>query len=297
MKTFLNLKKQYALTILLTVAGFLMLASHAFAASITALPEAQTVAIGGTVEVDVVLDSQGQNINTVSGSLVYNHTLLHMDSITTGGSAINFWVNQPALNPETGAIDFSGITPGGINSIKGKLFSVIFSGVANGESNLLVQNPLTYLNDGKGTTVAVTSMPQMISVTKNALQNTNNSLVADTIPPDNFTIIRTRDPNIFDGKWFVAFNSQDKGSGIAYYQVCESLFGKCITGTSPYLLTSQSSWYAITVKAYDQKNNVREAFLVAPKIIILSWLFLLLILGIILWAYVVYSKKSQKNHS
>lgn len=63
------------------------------------------------------------------------------------------------------------------------------------------------------------------------------------------------DPAIFDGKYFLVFATQDKGSGISHYEVCEGGKRKCAIAESPYLLQNQKLNQKIFVKAVDKNGN------------------------------------------
>ena len=65
--------------------------------------------------------------------------------------------------------------------------------------------------------------------------------------------------NIFDGKYFLVFATQDKGSGIDHYEVSEDNGASFIPAVSPYLLKNQSLDTKIIVKAFDKKGNEKIA--------------------------------------
>ena len=113
------------------------------------------------------LDTEGQSINTIEGDLKYNNNFLKAEIINMGGSFINFWVEKPELKNE-GIIHFSGITPGGISTMKGELFKVIFRGENVGTTNLSLENINLFLNDGKGTIVSTKSNSVYLKITENA---------------------------------------------------------------------------------------------------------------------------------
>jgi len=116
----------------------------------------------------------------------------------------------------------------------------------------------------------------------------------------------SRDPNIFDGKWFLVFATQDKGSGIDHYEVLErrelkiqklgfskekSLHSKFYilnpwrVAESPYLLKDQELKSYIYVKAIDKAGNERVATL-SPRNLLkwyeIWWLWGIIIIGIII---------------
>jgi len=68
---------------------------------------------------------------------------------------------------------------------------------------------------------------------------------------------------ITNGKWFLVFATQDKGSGIDHYKVKETrqrfldIFSKWISGESPHVLQDQELRSYIFVKAVDKAGNTR----------------------------------------
>jgi len=116
----------------------------------------------------------------------------------------------------------------------------------------------------------------------------------DTIIPEPFELKTSKDPSIFEGKYFLSFATQDKMSGIDYYEIKEGKrdFKKA---TSSYLLEDQSLGKKIIVRAYDKAGNYQEAEIrPSYKITWKDGLYLILILigmGAIWWIIRKYRKK------
>lgn len=252
------------------------------------LPEKNTIDINETIRVDIMFDAQGKPINAIGGDFSYNPKTLKVESVITGNSLINFWIDSPENNPEKGLIHFSGMIPGGTITSKGDIFSVVFSGTAKGVSDLSLQNTEAYINDGNGTMANIQTPKGFLAIT-GVVADAKEYVVGDKTPPEKFEIIRARDPNIFDGHWFATFAAQDQGSGIAHYEICESFFRKCVTAESPVQLYNQSSFYSIRVKAYDHDGNVQGAQVLSPLFSIFTCITAVIIA--ILVTYVVYRRK------
>ncbi len=116
----------------------------------------------------------------------------------------------------------------------------------------------------------------------------------DSTPPEEFQ------PQIaeIEGKKYLVFVSQDKTSGIEYYEVKEGKrdFKKAV---SPYLLEDQSLKSKISVRAVDRAGNERLAEILPPfKIIWKDIIILLVILigmGIILWIIKRLTEKTKEK--
>jgi len=204
----------------------------------------------------ISLNTEGQSINTLEGDLKYDANFIKTENINIGGSFINFWVEKPDIKTP-GIIHFSGITPGGISTINGGVFKVMFRTLKTGNTSLLLNNVNLFLNDGQGSAIPAKIKNENIIINQGASDNSSaNFVFNDKIPPEKFNIIRAKDPTIFDNKWFIVFSTVDKGSGVDHYQVCEGE-RECIIAESPYLLKNQSLDSEIIVKAEDRNGNTR----------------------------------------
>jgi hypothetical protein len=236
-------------------------ACSAFAATVNLETRNTNVQTGNEFEVKLFLDSNKEDVNAIEGSVVVPSDLFTVKEIRDGDSVINFWVDRP--NETNGVIPFSGIIPGGFNDTKGLLFSIILQPKQEGKAAIAINNLHVLLNDGKGTSTDATSTALSIGVTG---QTTGTqpvlTAIIDTEPPEIFTPEVTSDPTMFDGKYFLVFATQDKGSGIDHYEVREGT-APFIIAKSPYLLQNQKLDSDITVLAYDRSGNERMATL--PK--------------------------------
>ncbi|MBI3638138.1 hypothetical protein HY227_00125, partial [Candidatus Wolfebacteria bacterium] len=89
--------------------------------------------------------------------------------------------------------------------------------------------------------------------------------IVDGAPPEEFTPQITRNPDIFDNKWFLVFAARDFESGIDHYEILEKypvrhIFNlirkeKWTRGESPYLLENQNLESDIFIKAVDRAGN------------------------------------------
>jgi len=113
------------------------------------------------------------------------------------------------------------------------------------------------LNDGLGTAAALKLEALELKIGAPAETPTNawsSELAADTTPPEAFTIEPTRDKNVFDGRYYIYFSTNDKQTGIAYYEVQEGA-GVWKQASSPYLLQDQKLKSVIRVRAVDWAGN------------------------------------------
>jgi len=254
--------------------SFAMMPILASAAELNLISQTQEIAIGQQFQVDVILNTEGEEINAIEGKIVFPDELLEVKEIRDGNSIVNFWIERPLVLRQTDAkperktdadIVFSGIVPGGYNGSQGLIFSVILQAKKEGRGRVEIQEAKTLLNDGKGTEAKLKIFNFQFSIFKEAAAvQPLAPEIRDLEPPETFMPEIASDPTIFDGKYFLVFATQDKGSGIDYYALRETrrkiereTDAKWVIAESPYLLKDQKLRSYIYVKAVDKVGNER----------------------------------------
>ena len=242
--------------------SFFLFAATVQAASFSIESPATDLPLNQKITVKVYLDAQNETINAVEGKLNIPATL-QVVGINNGGSIINFWVEEPTFVSDN-SIAFSGIVPGGFYGNHGLLFSIDFLTTEEGSPKLSFSESTALLNDGAGTSASIS--------TKDLTFNVSSSITSvpgleepavDTTPPETFVPSVGQNTSLFDNQWFLAFSTQDKESGIAYYEVQETKSSKpgetWVRAESPYLLSDQDLNSYIFVRAVDNYDNERLA--------------------------------------
>lgn len=213
---------------------------------------------GGTVEVRITLNADKQEVNAVSGKLFFDKEQLVLSEIKDGQSIVNLWVEKPRENQD--GVVFSGIIPGGYSQDGGLIFSAIFrvKNIQVGSvGSITIAQPQVLLNDGAGTAAKVSISNYFYQAGNPDQSIPLNGAEPDTRPPEQFTPIIDRNENIFDNQWFLSFLTQDKESGVDYYEVKEGVFGRYQKADSPYLLKDQNLSSRISIRAFDKAGNFR----------------------------------------
>ncbi|OGF20510.1 hypothetical protein A2316_01650 [Candidatus Falkowbacteria bacterium RIFOXYB2_FULL_38_15] len=243
---------------------FLFLARFTFAAETIFEIKNQTFRVGDIFEAGFFVNTEDEDINAIEGKIIFPEEIISLKEIRDGNSIINFWIDKPKNS--NGEIMFSGIIPGGYSDKKGLVFSAVFQSLKEGQGIFGINNVKILKNDGEGTEANIkTSNPGFYILKQDQLFPSSIAPEEKDIePPEPIELIMTSDPEIFNGKQFLVFSSQDKVSGIDHYEVCEGK--KCVIAESPYLLENQNLSKEITVKAIDRKGNERVAILPRQKI-------------------------------
>ncbi|MDO8442888.1 MAG: cohesin domain-containing protein [bacterium] len=238
------------------------------AAELNLTSQTQTIGVGQQFQVDLALDTKGEDINAVEGKIIFPADLLEIKKINDGNSIINFWID-PVKNCVSNGVKkpdeicFSGIVPGGYNDSKGLIFSITFLAKKEGSGAIKFSGVKVLRNDGKGTPVDVKISNFQFAIKEVGLPKELPE-IKDTEPPEDFKPEIAQSPEIFDGKYFLVFATQDKMSGIANYKMREGEWGWFRIAESPYLLKDQDLKSFIYVKAIDKSGNERIAA-VKPK--------------------------------
>ena len=269
--------------IILAACFLLMVASSAEAARLYFEPQEQVIGTEKDFSVVVNIDA-GKSINAIQAVLYIPQELVPID-ISEGNSIINFWVEKPNFDEATRLLTFSGIIPGGFQEEKAPLLIVKFKTAKKEGKAILVfnkQKTKVYLHTPEGLedSLKLESLTLPIAGGK---ENIGVEII-DSDPPEDFRPEISRDRNIFENRWFLVFATQDKGLGIARYEVCEGSKRKCAPAESPYLLKNQKLNKNIFIKAVDKNGNERVAVLLPQKPLPWYenyWIIGIIILGII----------------
>lgn len=182
-----------------------------------------------------------------------------------GSSIIGYWIDAPRFDERTRTLRFSGIVPGGFSGSGARLLTLMLKAEQEGSLRLSLDPSSQVLrNDGAATRDPLSVRALTLTVERGR-ENIENA-IPDTEPPLPFTPAILEDPLVAGGAPYLAFATQDGGSGVARYEIAESPGrkpdpGAWIEAESPYQLhdTTLSSW--IAVRAIDGAGNVRTEIL------------------------------------
>lgn len=219
--------------------------------------ESPKLVVGQETMIVLNLDTEGDDINAVELRLKFSSSDFSIKEISNGNSIINLWPESPSFSNEEGEIYFSGVMAGGYRGSSGQLLKIsVIPKKEDLSGSLKIQNSRILLNDGSGT-------ESKLSTSNLKFETVDNLNFKDSESPESFVPQIARNQDIFDGKWFLVFAAQDKGSGIGHYEVREMpqyLFFKnpeWVVAESPYKLANQELSEYIYVKAVDKSGNER----------------------------------------
>lgn len=247
----------------------LLFPASVLAARVTFEPKTIPATPQENYTVTVLMDTEGESINAIEGTVVIDAALGNPLSVTDSGSVVTYWIARPSWNESSRTVRFSGSVPGGFSG-SGILFSVVLPPTSGtpGANALSLVDVRAYRNDGLGSLAKVALESLRFSQSSEPM----NQAIADQLfvddtkkdndPPEIFSPSISRDERVYDGKWFVTFAASDKQSGVDHYEIQESRSGKIDSGRwkraeSPYLLEDQELHSYVFVIAIDRQGNER----------------------------------------
>lgn len=256
---------------LIFAAALWLIPASAFGAAVSFEPASLVANQAKPFAATVVLNTEGQSINAIDGTVLIAPELGNDITVSDSGSVVTYWVERPEWNPGTRTVTFSGTIPGGYNGQAGILFTLIFP-ARNGEpveNAAVIMQVNSYLNDGLGTPARI--IGSQFSLVSDGSANANPEITeqlyldtskADNVPPEVFSPQLARDDSMFEGRWFISFSTTDKQSGISHYEIQETRSGRLHASRwqraeSPYLLQDQELHSFIYVVAIDRQGNER----------------------------------------
>ncbi|MFH1451540.1 MAG: hypothetical protein ABIF89_02975 [bacterium] len=266
--------------LLLLIFTFFLLPLGAKGATLYLSPSSGEHRQGDTFITEVRLDTEGELINTCEVNLNFSSDSLGAVNVSDGGSVLSLWPKTPVFSNSEGALSFTGGIPGGFKG-DGKLLSIIFEAVAPtfAEVNFKDSSRLL-LNDGFGTPAGFAAQKAVFTILAGKLEIPRDAwkeeLEKDDVPPESFEMEISKNPIVFEGKYFIVFSTVDNQTGIDHYEIKEGE-GEWKRGESPYLLEDQSLKNKISVKAIDKAGNERISEIL-PQKSVYFWIVILIII-------------------
>lgn len=254
-----------------------------FSASIN-VSSIDMVSAGDTTILEVYLDTEGQVINSIDGSISLSdehNGNFEIRDLNLVNSAFSMWPRKPSAE-EGHKISFIGGVPGGISGNRVSLFKIIVKINESGNFSITPNKVTIYLNDGLATALDITKNVSIIKINekKTEIKDKWEEVISnDNNAPMPFNIELLQDVNIYDGKKFISFEAIDIESGISHYEVREGNYPAVRTGNS-YVLIDQINDTDLTVTAYDNAGNFQVSNLKQKDPI--NWLGIFVVIIIVL---------------
>ncbi|MFA4890589.1 MAG: cohesin domain-containing protein [Candidatus Paceibacterota bacterium] len=317
-------KLKFKFIFLLSALCFLLSVAPALAQSLILKSAKSSYNVGDSFSVSLSINTDGQAINTISGTISVPTDKFQIVDVRYGSSIVSLWVDKPKIDYNNGTIIFTGGIPGGYNGSNGPILSFGLKAKKVGSAVVGLQDIKVLLNDGIGTelkNISLNTLSLNISeapakpVQETPAEPEKNppaggeeiyAPTPDITPPENFIPVISRHPSIENNKFFASFFAVDKDTGISYYEVEEKPFllslvtdkfnKPFIKADSPNILRGQYWSYRVIVRAYDQAGNYTTGFADKPfsPIILLIFVLILIAISIIVTRFVSHPQRRKK---
>ncbi|MFH1246674.1 MAG: hypothetical protein V1489_02795 [Candidatus Liptonbacteria bacterium] len=214
------------------------------------------------------IDTGGQSINTVEVRLDFDPRSLQVLSTDDTGSVIPLWPKPVSFSNKEGTINIEGVVPGGYAGASGKILEIRAKSLSQGIPDISISKANALLNDGKGTL----SEARFAITHTNKVANLNVQTASSSASPAFIFPKIGSDPQLFGGKYFIAFAANGQVAAINHYDVAEVPAGDSDDGPiqwrvaeSPYALKDQSLRSNIFIRAIDADGNTTVAEIPAPN--------------------------------
>lgn len=290
------IKKHYTIALLVLA---LALPCVSDAMTIQVEKPVEDVRVGDTVLLNVYVNTDGQEINAIDGSVTLDGDY-EIRTVSTAGSIFEVWASKPSL--EGNRITFVGGSTAGVFGSRLKVFSVAVKPLDSEGINFSANDVKIFLNDGKGTTIMAEGISKQIQVAQGTNATPRNELekiiLEDKTQPEEFDVIVGQDADTFEGNYFASFNAIDAGSGIDRYEVIEEGYPAVRSGNT-YVLRNQDLSGKLIVRAVDNAGNVRTIEVNVQDVVSesnsINW-FAVIVASLIL-LLIFYAKKFFKRRS
>ena len=131
----------------------LSIPSTGFAATLSVSPSGGVYSVGDRISLKVVVSSNDAPMNAVSGVMLFPSALFSIDSISKGGSILNFWVTEPFFSNSAGTVQFEGVSLSGFQGSAGTVIIVNLRARKVGSGTVSFQSGQILANDGQGTDI------------------------------------------------------------------------------------------------------------------------------------------------
>lgn len=144
-------------------------------------PAAGTNLVGSTFDVSVLLNSQGQSINTVQVDISFPADKLRIVKPSSDKSLLAIWLEPPVYSNVNGTAHLVGVIPNGITTSSGLVSTITFEAINPGTAVVEIRSSSSVLaNDGLGTQTLSGLGRATFSITPRPLEGVN--VYSDTHP-------------------------------------------------------------------------------------------------------------------
>lgn len=238
-----------------------------------------TVNASQEFRVPIVLENPGKvDINTVQATVIIPKESFSIQTYWLEQSIVPLWVEEPTVTETDTAyyVSFTGLIPGGTTA-SGEILTLILKASDPIErTTLRLLDPEVYRNTRTAEGVSLGDQYLFVRITPYdaGIVPQQDIVIEDTVPPEDFFPIVGKSQTVFDGDYFVMFQTLDRQTGVAFYDVLESPYFYTTEelsenndklywrqATNPMRLQDQTLESYVYVRAHDRAGNSRTVII------------------------------------
>ena len=224
---------------------------HAF--NVYTEKNSEVLTVGRPANIRVLVDTKGEEINVIEGTISAAPEL-GLSDVETGGSAFVLWPEKPTVNKTDNSVSFVGGSQGGFYGKDLRVFDIILIPQKEGHFTIKSENLSAYLNDGNGKKID----GDLSGFNFDVVLNSNDNVVKeenDKLSPDNLVVEIGKDDSMFSSQYFLAFYATDSDSGISRYEIKEGDSNFEVCNNQNYIIKDQSLNTNVWIKVVDKDGN------------------------------------------
>lgn len=137
------------------------------AADLLLAPPKGVFYVGDTVNIALFVNASEQPINMMEGRITFSQDKLEVISLPKDDSIINLWIQEPSFSNQTGTITLAGGLPSpGFVGTAGKIITISFKVLREGDAVIDIKNASLLANDGYGTNILKKIIPAHLTLLK-----------------------------------------------------------------------------------------------------------------------------------
>src|SRR5574343_245878 len=250
--------KKYKIIFLVFFAFFFT--SNVFASSLNLNPQGGSFSVGESIAVRVRVSSKDTSINAVSAVISYSNNTLSLTSISKAGSIITLWPVEPSFSNQSGRANLEGVVLNGYTGNSGKIVTLNFKAIQEGEAFVRFSSGSILANDGQGTNTLTSSSESNFTIIKKQTTLPNvvykKPAVIDSV--NTIKVEEIKDPNLAPNQAQFLLTPPRPIKGNYSVQIdSEDIFSFADDGSGIFKTpVLESGNHTIRITAYDQNGNL-----------------------------------------
>jgi len=138
------------------------------AAQLYLIPNSANVEPGGSFEMDLKLNTEGESINAAQTTVNFPNDILELVGVSRIDSIFDFWLEEPSVSNQDGTMNFIGGTAAGVQGAALHILTLRFRAFSLGEGDISLSDSVVTANDGEGTNVLFSANGAAVRVAEQA---------------------------------------------------------------------------------------------------------------------------------